>query len=120
MDNHFYDDDDDDIGGGNKKLRAKRVKQGPDLVEIETLESQAFLPGPRVHCMPCTRQRSCSIFSNVMTVIKCHGLGEKVQLPKSNLNLVVYLLIGIFEPLWLPLLLGSMYIWSLLNQLNRS
>ena len=42
MDNHFYDDDDDDIGGGNEKLRAKRVKQGPDLVEIETLESQAF------------------------------------------------------------------------------
>ena len=80
MDNHFYDDD--DIGGGNEKLRAKRVKQGPDLVEIETLESQAFLPGPRVHCMPCTRQRSCSIFSNVMAVIKCHGLGEK-----SNLNL---------------------------------
>ena len=97
MDNLFYDDDDDDdddIGGGNEKLRAKRVKQGPDLVEIETLESQAFLPGPRVHCMPCTRQRSCSIFSDVMAVIKCYGLGEKVQLPylqdeflKSKLSL---------------------------------
>ena len=45
MDNHFYEDDDDDIGGGNEKLRAKRVKQGPDLVEIETLESQAFYLG---------------------------------------------------------------------------
>ena len=72
MNNHFYDDD-DEIGGGNEKLRAKRVKQGPDLVEIETLESQAFLPGPRVHCMPCTRQRSFQMLwlsSNVMTLGK--------------------------------------------------
>ena len=30
---------------GMKQGRAKRVKQGPDLVEIETLESQAFYLG---------------------------------------------------------------------------
>ena len=30
---------------GMNQGRAKRVKQGPDLVEIETLESQAFYLG---------------------------------------------------------------------------
>ena len=61
-----YSINDDDVADTwTKQGKAKRVKQGPDLVQIETLESKAFY-----------LDRRSTLLSTIWYLLKCPSIWE--------------------------------------------